>query len=133
MSLLELLLLYVAFRAKQVICDFFLQTTWMATTKGLPFNAGGAKALLLHAGIHGAFTFLLVALFAPALWWLGFVDFFVHAAIDKANAVITTRRGWTDKDSRYWWAFGLDQEAHNFTHLIYIVIIVLHSGGILPG
>ena len=133
MTLFDLLLLYLAFRAKQVICDFFLQTTWMATVKGAPFKQGGAKALGLHAGIHAAFTFLLVVLFAPALWWLGIVDFFVHAAIDKIKAGVTTRHNWTYKDSRFWWALGLDQEAHNLTHLAYIVVIVLASGRITPG
>ena len=131
MTLAELLLLYLAFRAKQVICDFFLQTQWMAETKGKPFTAGGAKALTMHAGIHGAFTFLLVVLFAPALWWLGLVDFAVHAAIDRAHAVIKAQRQWTNQDNRYWWALGLDQESHNITHLIYIVIIVLAAGGIV--
>lgn len=130
MTMFELLVLYLAFRAKQVICDFFLQTSWMATVKGAPFNMGGAKALGLHAGIHAAFTFILVVLFAPSLWWLGIVDFFVHAAVDKIKARITTGNNWTYKDSRYWWAFGLDQEAHNLTHLIYIIMIVIANGGL---
>lgn len=130
MDLVDILLLYLAFRAKQVICDFFLQTGWMASVKGEPFNMGGARALGMHAGIHAAFTFLLVVLFAPSLWWLGIVDFVVHAAIDRIKAMVTTRHGWTYKDSRYWWAFGLDQEAHNLTHLIYIIAIILHNGGL---
>lgn len=131
MSPVELVLLYLAFRAKQVICDFFLRTNRMVEAQKLPFFAGGLAPLAMHAGIHAAFTFLLVVLFAPSLWWLGVVDFFVHGAIDKAKTEITQRRGWTYIDSRYWWAFGLDQEAHNVTHLIFIIIIVWHSGGIV--
>ena len=68
MTLLEILILYLAFRAKQVICDFFLQTSWMANVKGSPFNMGGAKALGLHAGIHASFTFILMIIFAPTFW-----------------------------------------------------------------
>ena len=128
MSLIDILVLYLAFRAKQVICDFFLQTSWMANVKGAPFNMGGAKALGMHAGIHAAFTFILVFIFAPQLWWLGAVDFVVHALIDKIKAAITQGRGWNYKDGPYWWAFGLDQEAHNLTHLIYIIAIVVQSG-----
>lgn len=130
MTPFELLVLYLAFRAKQVICDYLLQTAWMATTKGAPFNLGGAKALGMHAGIHAAFTFLIVVLFAPSLWWLGIADFIIHATIDKISARITLRNNWTYKDTRYWWTMGLDQEAHNITHLIYIVIIVWVSGGL---
>ena len=127
MSLLDILVLYLAFRAKQVICDFFLQTSWMANVKGSPFNMGGAKALGMHAGIHAAFTFILMIIFAPAFAWLGAVDFVVHAAIDRLKAAITNDKGWTYKDNQYWWAFGLDQEAHNLTHLAYIIIVVMYS------
>ena len=128
MTLLDILILYLAFRAKQVICDFFLQTSWMANVKGAPFNMGGAKALGMHAGIHASFTFILMIIFAPKFWWLGAVDFVVHAFIDRLKAAITNKYGWTYKDNAYWWAFGLDQEAHNLTHLVYVVIVVLSLG-----
>lgn len=127
MSLFDILVVYLAFRAKQVICDFFLQTAWMATVKGRPFNMGGAKALVSHVSVHAAFTFLLMFIFAPALWWLGIVDFFAHATIDKIKSVVTTKYGWTYKDGPYWWAFGIDQEAHNLTHLVYVILIVLQA------
>lgn len=125
MILVNILLLYLAFRAKQVICDFFLQTGWLALTKEATQNREGWKALAVHAGIHAAFTFMLVVVFEPTLWWLGIVDFFVHAAIDRAKAVIVFKNGWTYKNYQYWWAMGVDQEAHNLTHLVYIVIIVM--------
>ncbi len=127
MSLAGILVLYLAFRAKQVICDFFLQPSWMALVKGQP-EQGGMRALVMHAGIHAVFTLGLVLFFAPSLWWLGVVDFLVHALIDKTKAMINHKTGWTYKDNAYWWAFGLDQEAHNITHLVYVVVIVLHSG-----
>lgn len=128
MTLFDIFILYLAFRAKQVICDFFLQTAWMANVKGSPFNMGGAKALGAHAGIHGAFTLLLMLVFAPPLWWLGAVDFLLHAVIDKTKGMVTNRFGWTYKDDYYWWAFGVDQEAHNLTHFAYIVAIVWAKG-----
>ena len=131
MSLIDILILYLAFRAKQVVCDFFLQPSWMALVKGHPLKQGGAKALCIHAGIHGSFTFALMLFFAPALWWLGAVDFVVHSLIDKTKALLNHKMGWTYKDNAYWWAFGLDQEAHNLTHLVYIVFIVISSGASL--
>ena len=131
MSLTDILILYLAFRLKQLVCDFFLQSSWMALAKGNPEKKDGSKALCFHAGIHALFTFILMLIFAPALWWLGVVDFMVHAIIDKSKAVLNHKTGWTYKDNAYWWAFGIDQEAHNLTHLAYIVIIVVHSGATL--
>ena len=131
MSLTDIFFLYLAFRAKQVICDFFLQTSWMYIAKCLPFKEGGAKALLLHSGIHAFFTFLLTQIFAPEFWWLGIIDLVVHSIVDKCKAMITNKMGWTYKDTFYWWTFGLDQEAHNLTHLAYIIIIVTSSGSAL--
>lgn len=128
MTLIDILIIYLAFRAKQVICDFFLQTSWMAKVKGGPFNMGGAKALGAHAGIHSLFTFALVMAFAPELWWLGFVDLAAHGLIDKGKGWITNTNGWTYKDNPYWWAFGVDQEMHNLTHLCYIIAIIYSRG-----
>lgn len=128
MTLSEILLLYLAFRVKQVTCDFFLQTSWMALTKGNPLKEGGARALLAHAGVHGVGTLIVVLIFAKAFWWLSIVDFIVHAGIDKLKSRINQKFGWTYKDTAYWWAFGLDQEAHNLTHLLYIIAIVMASG-----
>lgn len=121
-------MLYLAFRAKQVVCDFFLQSSWMALAKGQPDKPDGTKALMMHAGIHAIATLLIVLYFAPTLWWLALVDFVVHSAIDKTKTMINSKTGWTYKDNAYWWAFGLDQEAHNLTHLAYIVYIVIHAG-----
>jgi hypothetical protein len=128
MTLTGILVLYLAFRAKQLICDFFLQSSWMALVKGQPMQKDGSKALIFHAGIHAAFTLVLMLIFAPTLWWLGIVDFIVHAAIDKTKVLINNKTGWTYKDNAYWWAYGIDQEAHNLTHLAYIIFIVVHSG-----
>ncbi len=124
MLLLNILALYLSFRAKQVICDFFFQTGWQAMAREAALTREGMKALAVHAGMHAAFTFLLLVVFAAPLWWLAIVDFFVHAAIDRAKASIVLKNGWTYKNHQYWWAFGLNQEAHNLTHLVYIILIV---------
>lgn len=133
MVLLHILVLYVSFRAKQVICDFFMQTGWQALAREAALTREGTKALAVHAGVHAAFTFMLVVILAPKLWWLGFVDFFVHAAIDRTKAAVTLKNGWTYKNYQYWWAFGLDQEAHNLTHLVYIILIVVFGWNVPLG
>jgi len=125
MPLSQIFILYLIFRLKHVLCDFFLQTSWMALEKGKPFKDGGAKALFSHAGIHGLFTFIIMIGFAPSLWWLGPVDFVVHSIIDRIKVKFTDKMGWTYKNDKYWWAFGLDQEAHHITHALFIVAIIM--------
>jgi hypothetical protein len=127
MPLFDILILYLSFRAKQYICDFLLQTRWMALEKGRNW-----KALSAHAGIHAGGTLALMLVFAPHFWWLAVVDFAVHGTIDKLKAVFTERQQIGYEHKGFWWAIGIDQELHNLTHLAYIVIIVMDkTGGVL--
>ena len=130
MTPLEILLLYIAFRLKQYACDFLLQTDWMALHKGQP-GKEGYKALFTHTAFHLGGTFILAMILAPSFWWLAFVDFVVHSVVDRVQGVISYKKGWAYTDKMFWWSFGLDQEAHNFTHLAYIMIIVVYSGGLI--
>lgn len=127
MSLLSLITLYILFRIKHFACDFLLQTDWMALMKGKP-GGEGYRALFTHSAIHAVGTLIIVVLFAPALCWLGLVDFVVHSVIDRVKGYYTYKKGWTPKDTIFWWTLGADQEAHNFTHLAYIVIICMYKG-----
>lgn len=129
MTPLTLLTLYVAFRLKHFIGDFLLQSDWMALNKGKP-GKEGYRALFSHTAIHAIGTLLVTLLFAPSLWWLGLVDFLVHSAVDRIKGVITFKKGWKPKDTVFWWAFGVDQELHNFTHIAYVAVIFMHNGGI---
>ena len=126
-TMLLLPFLYLTFRAKQFVCDFLLQNDWMALNKGAPGMAGYVP-LALHAGIHGFATFVIMLAFAPGLWWLGVVDFVVHGAVDRTKGVISRKHGWNTQDRWFWWSFGLDQEAHNLTHFIYICLVALAQG-----
>ncbi len=130
MAPLSLLLLYISFRIKQFAGDFLLQTDWMALNKGKP-GKEGYRALFSHTIYHAAGTTIIALIFAPSLWWLGLVDFAVHSAVDRVKGIITYDRGWQYTDRWFWWSFGLDQEAHNFTHLCYIILIVVSRGGIV--
>lgn len=127
MTPLSLVLLYICFRVKHFLCDFVLQTDWMALTKGKP-GKEGYKALFTHTGIHAAGTLIVVLLFAPALWCLAVVDFGLHSFIDRIKGYMTYKNGWTPTQTVFWWSFGLDQEAHNFTHLAYIILIAITLG-----
>lgn len=128
MSPLSLVVLYLLFRFKHFACDFLLQTDWMALMKGKP-GREGYTALFTHTAIHAAGTLVIVLFFAPALWWLALVDFVVHSVIDRIKGVFTYKQGWNPKDTVFWWTLGADQEAHNLTHLAYIVIIYMYVTG----
>lgn len=129
MTLFTLLLLYLSFRFKQLTCDFFLQSSWMALNKGNP-GVEGYKALFAHTAVHAVGATIIFLIFCPALWWFGLVDFAVHSVVDRLKAIITYDKKWTPTDWKFWWSYGLDQEAHNLTHLAYILIIIAYLGGV---
>lgn len=110
---------YLAFAAKHLVGDYLLQTTGIARRKGCA--DGWRGALLAHAATHAAGTLLIVLVVAPTLWWLSVVDLIVHAGIDRTKAIVA--RGWTMGEPRFWWAFGIDQTAHQLTHFAFVILI----------
>lgn len=119
-SLPTLVVLYGAFAAKQLVCDFLLQTSWMA--KGKCRQSDWVRPLLAHAGTHAAGTLAIVLAAAPSLFWLAIVDFILHAGIDRAKALATARMAMTEP--RFWWALGADQMAHQLTHFAFVLVIL---------
>lgn len=119
-SLPTLVVLYGAFAAKQFVCDYLLQTSWMA--KGKCRESYWVRPLLAHAGTHAAGTLVIVLAAAPALFWLAIVDFVLHAAIDRTKALATARMAMSEP--RFWWALGADQMAHQLTHFTFVLIIL---------
>ena len=125
----SLLVLYIVFRLKHFMCDFMLQTDWMALTKGKP-GKEGYQALFSHTLIHALGTLIIMLVFAPNLWWLSLVDFVIHSIVDRLKGIATLKNGWQTKDTMFWWAFGADQELHNFTHIAYVALIFMDLGGV---
>lgn len=130
MTFLTLLYLYIAFRLKHLTCDFLLQSDWMALNKG-ELGQNAYKALFSHALIHAIGTLIITLIFAPSLWWLCLIDLVVHSVIDRLKGTVVRKRQWQVSDTKFWWSLGIDQELHNFTHLAYIVVIFVYTGGIL--
>lgn len=130
MELIFLLFLYLSFRAKHFICDFLLQADWMAVNKGKP-GMEGYQALIPHISIHAIGTLIIVLIFAPALWWLSIVDFVLHGIVDRVKGVVGHKKKWGIDNKVFWWVFGLDQEMHNLTHLLYVVVIFMTLNGML--
>ncbi len=114
--------IYLAFRLKHLIADYFLQSSWMARGKAEASN--WLAPLVSHAGIHGAGTAAIAMVFAPALWWLGLVDVMVHASIDRMKSIPACGGRWQPSQPAFWWCHGVDQEAHNLTHLIFILAML---------
>lgn len=119
----SLIAIYLSFRLKQVLLDYILQNSWMVTGKNRSKN--WLLPLLTHATIHGIGTFIIALIFNPAFWWLGLVDVVIHSIIDRSKVLIMRPYNKTPKDSIYWWAHGIDQEAHNLTHFVFMLILLL--------
>jgi len=127
MTYATLLILYLCFRLKHFLCDFILQSDWMALSKG-EAGPNGYKALFSHTAVHALGTGIILLIFAPGLWWLIPVDFVIHATIDRVKGIMTRKWQLAPKDKYFWWAYGLDQELHHLTHVGFIVVIALHAG-----
>lgn len=122
-----LFILLVCYQLKQFICDFPLQREYMLkkTLPGWDFLV----PLITHAGIHGVFTLGLMLYFAPALWYLCFVDFVVHFIMDRIKSGPKYLGRFKDHYSAaYWWSFGFDQMVHHLTHYYIIYRVAQHSG-----
>ncbi|MEL6961878.1 MAG: DUF3307 domain-containing protein [Pseudomonadota bacterium] len=120
LPLADLLSLYLLFRLKHFMADYVLQTSWMARGKEQP--DGWLTALFAHSGVHALGTAAIAAAFAPSMIFLGTVDLFLHASIDRAK---TYCGRYTPSQPVFWWIHGVDQEAHHLCHFAYVLAIVL--------
>jgi hypothetical protein len=106
---------------KHVLCDFLLQTRWMALGKDAP--TGWAKPLLVHCSIHGVVTTILMLVFAPAYWFLGLVDFVIHLSVDRLKGFCVATFRFTSQDAWFWWLLGIDQSIHHLTDFGFAVLL----------
>lgn len=116
--------LVLAFGLKHLLADYFLQTRWMVCGKGA--NSGWAAPLVAHAAVHAAGTLVITMIAAPALWWLAIVDWLIHGTIDRVRAMPCVGGKLHPGQPAFWWALGVDQEAHALTHLAFIALIAAH-------
>ena len=110
-AFLPLLCLFI----KHFICDFPLQTNpWLYRNKGTYLHPGG----IVHAGVHGLGTILVLAPFAGSLaMWLALFDMLVHYHIDWAKMNINKRYDLQPNNSeRFWILLGFDQLLHHLTY-----------------
>ena len=121
----SLSLYVVLLAAKHVLCDFPLQSPWMALRKDQA--TGWAKPLFAHCLIHGLATTALVLALTPGLWFLGLVDFAIHVLIDRGKGMITSRKNLTPDDRPFWLVLGVDQALHHLTGFGLAVAMALYA------
>ncbi len=117
MTVTSILVVLVALQAKHLVCDFLLQTPFMHTNKGKYGHPGG----LLHAGLHGAGTFLVLLGFATGLWAalaVSLAEALFHYHVDWTKEQIGDRYRLTVSTAGYWAIFGLDQAVHQWTYVV---------------
>jgi len=100
---------------KHFVADFVLQTGWIA--HGKERKEGWMAPLAIHALGHASLTLCIALLVAPGLWWLAFVDFSAHAAIDRGKTIIARCGGWSAEEAGFWWLLGSDQFMHQVTNV----------------
>lgn len=126
-SALSILVLVFLFQLKHAICDGMLQTRWMLTEKGVYGKPGG----LAHAGLHLLGSFIALLVFGTGLaiaLALAIADAIVHYHIDFFKEMMAKNRGWTPRDSYFWWLLTADQAVHHFTYLAMAAAVVVLAG-----
>lgn len=120
------LFLLTLFIVKHFVCDFLLQTVWMAVNKG----TYGHRAGLAHVGIHGLGTFFVLTVFSqtteiffnpgPFLMVL-FFEVFIHYHVDFFKMWLNKRMNWTcDKSTAFWNLMGFDQLVHYLSYVFMV-------------
>ncbi|MCA6109202.1 DUF3307 domain-containing protein [Bradyrhizobium cenepequi] len=99
--------------AKHIVADFLLQNSWMAIGKDQ--KIGWALPLFTHCLVHLATSLLLILVIAPRFWFVAFIDFFVHLAVDRAKGITTSTFGVTTEHPWFWSLIGIDQALHHLT------------------
>ncbi len=124
-SIASVFTLLIIFQIKHFICDFPLQREYMLrkTKAGWDF----VPPLALHCAVHAVFTFCIVMIFKPQLWWLAGVDFIIHFTMDRIKSGPRYLGRFNDRDKPgFWNALGFDQMIHHFTHYS-IIWLLIHS------
>jgi hypothetical protein len=104
---------------KHFIIDFPLQTPYQYQNKGKYGHLGG----LLHSGLHGATTFLILSFFTPLAIVFGIVDFLVHYHIDWAKVKLNNHFQLTPEKPQFWTLLGLDQYLHAMTYIAMVSLV----------
>lgn len=126
-------ILIMLFLVKHLICDWWLQNSWMAFNKHKLFHPAG----YVHAGINVFGTIFAVSIFvkvwgdevrpdvAEYIFWLLIIgEFVLHFLMDYTKMNVNKWMEWSPTTHKQFWDLtGFDQ----FVHLSYLVFM----GGML--
>ncbi len=117
-----LLLLFI----KHFICDFPLQKyAWLYSNKGTYCHPGG----IVHAGIHGLFTWLIFVYFGVEYAYaFALTDFLLHYHIDWAKMKLNNHLNLKPDNSEWFWILlGFDQLLHHLTYFGMVYFAFLYK------
>lgn len=104
---------------KHWIADFVIQSDWQVSQKGIYGAWGG----IIHSGIHGLMTTIILCFFLPYIYGailIGVFDALVHYHTDFVKA----RFGEKDPSNpRFWIHLGLDQLIHALFYIWLVWIL----------
>lgn len=110
----EILYIFLLLAIKHFIIDFPLQTKFQWSNKGTYGHPGG----LLHSGLHGIGTVLVLWWFTPLALLAGLIDAVIHYHVDWAKMNLNSRLGYgPTTHEEFWWLLGLDQFVHQVTYI----------------
>jgi hypothetical protein len=104
---------------KHFICDFPLQANaWLYRNKGRYLHPGG----IVHAGIHGIGTLLVLAPFiGSASIMYALIDMVIHYHIDWAKMNVAKHYDLQPHNSeQFWILLGFDQLLHHITYFLIV-------------
>ncbi len=111
---------------KHYIFDYFVQTRYQFKDK----HIYGADGGMLHAGLHGIGSFIVLWSAGVGIWSalaVGFLlDSFIHYHIDyiKSSSLAMANPPLTPNDHQYWIMHGIDQGAHFATYVLMCWLLV---------
>ena len=120
--------LLIGLQIKHFIADYLLQPGWILSGKGDFTKLGGYA----HAGIHAAFSLLLLVLFGTPLWVaaaLFVAEFVVHYLLDYSKIHYSSGVHMNADPRRFWALHGIDQLAHQLSYAA-IVYVALRAQGL---
>jgi hypothetical protein len=116
--------LLLAFQLKHLIADFFLQTAYQYMNKGTYGHPGG----LLHSGIHGVLTLLVLLALAPIGWGfaviVSLVETVVHYHVDWSKENFVKSKSLNTEQAGFWYALGVDQFVHQITYIAILALVI---------
>lgn len=107
--------LFALLEIKHFLFDFVFQTPYQLKNKGRYGHPGG----ILHAGLHGAGTAIVLLILAipwPVLIGISIAEILFHYHLDWAKERIVRRAGRVN-DAFFWRMIGLDQLLHQLSYI----------------